>query len=51
MVTRRCQTLTYFGVRSEDLRSFIVENRLSGIDRIVPVGEAMNIGLLWTGTI
>jgi len=49
MVTRRYQTLTYFGVRSEELRSFVVVNRLTGIDRIVPVGEAMNIGLIWDG--
>ncbi len=49
MVTRRCQTLTYFGVPGVELRSFVVENRLTGIDRIVPVGEAMNIGLLWDG--
>jgi hypothetical protein len=49
MVTRRYQTLTYFGVNKEDLRSFVLENRLTGIDRIVPIGEAMNIGLVWDG--
>lgn len=49
IITRRCQTLTYFGASIESLRSFVLENRLKGIDRIVPVGEAMNIGLLWDG--
>jgi hypothetical protein len=49
LVTRRFQTLTYFGVPKQRLESFVVQNRLMGIDRIVPVGEAMNIGLLWDG--
>lgn len=49
MVKRCYQTLAYFGVRSEDLRSFVLQNRLTGIDRIVPVGEAMSIGLIWDG--
>jgi hypothetical protein len=49
LVTKRFQTLTYFGVPKESLRTFVLEHRLPGIDRIVPVGEAMNIGLKWDG--
>jgi hypothetical protein len=43
------QTLTYFGVPREELASFVRRNRVRGIDRIVPVGEAMDIGLTWDG--
>jgi hypothetical protein len=49
VITTRYQTLTYFGVEAGELKSFVLKNRLKGIDRIVPVGEAMNIGLLWDG--
>jgi hypothetical protein len=49
VVTSRVQTLTYFGVPREDLASFVRQNRVRGIDRIVPVGAAMDIGLIWDG--
>lgn len=49
LVTRRFQTLTYFGVGVEALRDFVIGNRLSGIDRIVPVGKALDIDILWDG--
>ena len=48
-VTSQVQTLTYFGVSREELVSFVQQNRVRGIDRIVPVGEAMDIGLIWDG--
>ena len=49
IITARYQTLTYFGVDTGELKSLVIRHRLKGIDRIVPVGEAMNIGLLWDG--
>ena len=49
VVTSQVQTLTYFGVPREELASFVRRNRVRGIDRIVPVGEAMDIGLTWDG--
>lgn len=48
-VSRRFQTLAYYGVSRDEMKSFLLNNRLMGIDRIVPIGEAMNIGLLWDG--
>jgi hypothetical protein len=49
IITSAYQTLTYFGVTTEELSSFVRKNRIPGIDRIVPVGEAMDIGLVWDG--
>ncbi len=49
VVTEKYQTVTYFGVPSEELRALVLENRLRGIDRIVPVGSALDIGLIWDG--
>ena len=49
IITSKFQTLTYCGVSKELLESFVVRHRLTGIDRIVPVGSAMDIGLIWDG--
>lgn len=49
IVNAKYQTLTYFGVPSATLVDFVVSNGLSGIDRIVPVGTALDIGVIWDG--
>lgn len=48
-ITNRYQTLTYHGLDKDLLASFVARHALKGIDRIVPVGAAMDIGLLWDG--
>ena len=45
----RCQTLTYFGVKEEDFRTFLEDARPIGIDRIVPMGKSMDFALVWDG--
>lgn len=49
IVNAKYQTLTYFGLEKTELLDFVVANRLSGIDRIVPVGAALDIGVIWDG--
>ena len=49
IVTRKYQTLTYFGVETTVLQDFVTQNSLKGIDRIVPVGKALDMGLIWDG--
>lgn len=48
-ITEKYQTITYFGVKPEEIRRFVIENCLRGIDRIVPIGKAMDIGIIWDG--
>jgi hypothetical protein len=48
-VTSKWQTLTYFGVDNAVLSSFVTDNLPRGIDRIVPVGSALDIGVIWDG--
>lgn len=48
-ITDKFQTVTYFGVEAEDIRKFVITNRLRGIDRVVPIGKAMDIGIMWDG--
>ena len=49
IINTKYQTLTYFGVEKSELLGFVVKNRLSGIDRIVPVGQALDIDVIWDG--
>lgn len=49
LVNEKFQTLTYHGAEPERLRQWVIEDRLRGIDRIVPVGKAMDIDVIWDG--
>ena len=49
IINPKYQTLTYFGVDRLRLLDFVVENRLTGIDRIVPVGRSLDIDVIWDG--
>lgn len=49
IINSKYQTLTYFGLDKSQLLDFVVKNRLSGIDRIVPVGKALDMGVIWDG--
>lgn len=48
-VTPRVQTLSYLGLSPEELSRFVLENGLTGVDRIVPVGHTMDFALIWDG--
>lgn len=49
LVSDKCQTLTYYGPAPEALLDFVLNEGLPGIDRIVPIGSALDIGLVWDG--
>ena len=49
VVTEKFQTVTQFGIDAAELARQIASAHLRGIDRIVPVGQAMDIGILWDG--
>jgi len=49
IVNNSFQTLTYFGIDKSTLKDFVVTNALPGIDRIVPVGSALDISIYWDG--
>ena len=49
IINNKFQTLTYFGLNKNKLRDFAINNRLLGIDRIVPIGQALDIGVIWDG--
>ena len=49
VVTEKFQTITQFGVDVDELRRQIVDNHLRGIDRVVSIGQAMDVGVVWDG--
>ena len=49
IVTDKYQTLVYYGVSPDMLSEFVMNNRVRGIDRIVPVGRALDIDVVWDG--
>ena len=48
-ITKKFQTITYFGIDTKKIEKFILDNNISGIDRLVPVGRAFDIGPIWDG--
>ena len=48
-ISENFQTLSYFGFNKETLTNLIVKKRFKGIDRIVPIGSAFEMNLVWDG--
>lgn len=48
-ITSKCQTVTCFGIEPKQVQSFVLDNGLMGVDRIVTFGNAMNISTVWDG--
>lgn len=48
IVGKKCQTLTYYGISKKILHS-IFKKDIKGIDRVVPVGRALDMSLNWDG--
>jgi hypothetical protein len=49
LIIRRDQTLTHFGFTRDELRNLARLLNGRGIDRIVPVGHALNFNRFWDG--
>ena len=48
-ITKKCQTVSYFGFNKKQLKLFLLNSNLSGIDRMVPIGNALDINIVWDG--
>ena len=49
IVNERYQTLTVQGIDNAFIRKWIVRHQLRGIDRVVPVGRALDMDIVWDG--
>ena len=48
-INEKTQTVTYFGVSKKEILKLIQSYGILGVDRIVPVGQAFEIGPIWDG--
>lgn len=46
---RRMQTFVCVGKEKEEIRKWLFEQRITGVDRVVAPGEASNLSLRWDG--
>ncbi|MEK5040752.1 acyl-CoA reductase [Sporosarcina sp. FSL K6-3457] len=49
MIVDKDQTVSYFGFSKEELGAFVEQVPTRGIDRIVPVGQALDFDGVWDG--
>ncbi len=49
MLSARFQTLCQFGFSSDEIRDFIARTKPEGLDRVVPVGRALDMDVVWDG--
>ncbi|MEL7567169.1 MAG: acyl-CoA reductase [Dehalobacterium sp.] len=49
LVNEKIQTCACFGIERKEIIHMVMNNRLKGIDRIVPFGKTLNIDLIWDG--
>ena len=47
--SEKLQTITYFGTNFKSIKKFIIKNKIKGIDRIVPIGNAFDLTPEWDG--
>jgi hypothetical protein len=49
IIKKNYQTLSYYGIRKNDLINFFKINKPLGIDRVVPIGNTLDFSLNWDG--
>lgn len=49
ILDEKCQTLCYWGLERGEMLRFISESPIKGIDRILPIGQALDFSQVWDG--
>jgi hypothetical protein len=49
IVSRKYQTLSYYGISKREFEKFMQVEKPFGIDRIVPIGKTTDFSLMWDG--
>ena len=49
LLSRQIQTVIYAGILREQLKNFLSARQVAGIDRLVPVGKALDFDYIWDG--
>ena len=49
VINGKYQTITYFGIKKKILKTFVNNLDIAGVSRIVPVGQAIDMDIIWDG--
>lgn len=49
-ITKKVQTISTLGISTDAIRSQLIAHGAAGADRIVPVGQALDMDIIWDGT-
>ena len=49
IISKKCQTISFFGVDKELIKNSIFDSGILGVDRIVPIGRALDMSFIWDG--
>lgn len=49
LLTEKVQTITYYGINPKELQSWLCQQAVRGVDRIVPIGKALEMETIWDG--
>lgn len=49
VLTKKCQTISYLGINPEEIKNIVYSIGVKGVDRIVPIGQTMDISFIWDG--
>lgn len=49
LLSRKIQTISYAGISRERWRNFLTKSNVPGIDRVVPIGKALDFDYIWDG--
>lgn len=49
IISDKVQTITYYGINKKNLENLIIKHNLKGVDRLVPIGRAFDMGEIWDG--
>jgi hypothetical protein len=49
IINRKYQTIAYYGFEKSDMVSFVLNEKLFGVDRIVQIGQTTDFSAIWDG--
>lgn len=49
LLTNKVQTLSYLGMKPEEIADWLIKYGVTGVDRIVPMGKTTDLTLTWDG--
>lgn len=49
VITKTVQTCVLHGIEKEEVAQLVIDHHLTGIDRVVPIGHSLDIGVVWDG--